>query len=78
MRVCDICKTNGVKYETVATTNDKGQIERLELCGTCYMELDKRKKQHEHLAYIETVKAINGEIPHKSHWWDKLLFEEVL
>ena len=72
MRICDICKRDKVNYEVHATTNDEGHTEELELCGLCYMEFTKREKQHKHLAYTETVKARNGEIPHKSHWWDML------
>lgn len=73
MRVCDICKSENVNYKVHATIDDKGSMKKLELCPKCYLELEKREKQHKYLAYIETIKARNGEIPHKSHWWDKLI-----
>lgn len=68
MKICDICKRDNVNYDVRATINGHGKD--LELCCQCYNELQKREKEHLHLAYIETVKARNGEIPHKSHWWD--------
>ena len=70
MRVCDICKKDGVKYNTTATVNDDGTVEKLELCPRCYRELQERERQHCYAAYQETVKAMNGEIPRKSHWWN--------
>ena len=70
MRVCDICKSNNVKYRTIATISNEGTVKELELCGNCYDELGKRERLHRYQAYEETVKAINGEIPRKSHWWD--------
>jgi hypothetical protein len=73
MQVCDICKSNKVNYDVVATVNDEGRVKRLELCCPCYTELTKRENEYRHLAYIETIKARNGEIPHKSHWWDRLM-----
>ena len=73
MRICDICKSNNVNYNLHATIDDEGHMKKLELCTNCYLELKKREKQHLYFAYIETIKARNGEIPHKSHWWDKLI-----
>lgn len=70
MKICDICKNDKVKYNVYAIINDDGCGKSLELCGPCYMEFKKRENQYQHLAYIETVKARNGEIPRKSHWWD--------
>ena len=77
MRVCDICKTAGVKYDTFAVINDKGHTEKLELCGKCYTELQHRERQHRHLAYTETVEAMTGKIPCKSSWWD-VFMESIL
>ena len=70
MRVCDICSSKSVNYDSRATVDDDGKTKDLELCWYCYNELRKRQQQHQCLAYIETVKARNGEIPRKSHWWD--------
>ena len=70
MRVCDICKTKGVRFEKYATIDDEGTTKELELCGLCYRELRYREDRAKHQAYEETVKAITGEIPRKSHWWD--------
>lgn len=72
MRVCDICKTNSVKYDTTAVIDDKGTVQRLELCPRCYLELGRREDLHRHQAYEETIKAINGDIPRKSHWWNRI------
>lgn len=70
MRVCDICKTDNVKYRTTATVKDDGTVKELELCSRCYMELQERERNHRYTAYQETVKAVGGEIPRKSHWWN--------
>ncbi len=70
MRVCDICKNNSVAYETYATIDKDGTRKELELCVKCYNELRERETQHRHLAYTETVQAMTGQIPRKSHWWD--------
>lgn len=70
MRVCDICKTRGVKYRDYATIDNEGTVEELELCGLCYREFQHRVIRAKHHAYEETVKAMNGEIKMKSHWWD--------
>ena len=70
MRICDICKKDGVKYRTTATVKDDGTVKELELCGRCYMELNERERNHRYAAYQETVKAMNGEIPRKFHWWN--------
>jgi hypothetical protein len=72
MRVCDICKTNTVRYDTTAVVKSDGTVQRFELCGKCYLELERREYLHRHQAYEETVKAINGEIPRKSHWWNRI------
>ena len=69
MRVCDICKSNNVQYRTWATIKDNGAGKELELCRSCYDELQHREMLHRHQAYEETVKAITGEIPRKSRWW---------
>ena len=39
MQICDICRTNGVRYEFYATINEKGTGKKLELCGQCYTKL---------------------------------------
>lgn len=70
MRICDICKTRDVKYDAYVTISDEGETEKLELCGLCYRELKYRENRAKHQAYKETVKAMNGEIKRKSHWWD--------
>ena len=70
MRICDICKKDDVKYRTTATVKDDGTVKELELCTCCYMELQTRERSHSYTAYQETVKAINGEISRKFHWWD--------
>lgn len=70
MRICDICKTRESNYTTTATINDNGLCEEVELCGLCYRELNYREDRARHQAYEETVKAMTGEIPRKSHWWD--------
>lgn len=70
MRICDICKSENVKYRTTATIAEKGTVKELELCDRCYNELNERERQHRYVAYQETVKAMNGEIPRKSHWWN--------
>lgn len=74
MRVCDICKTEGVGYSDYATCSEKGNRKSLELCGKCYKELQIRTRYHEYLAYTETIEAMTGKIPRKSHWWD--IFKE--
>lgn len=68
MRVCDICKTKEAKFDTTVTIDDGGTIKTIEVCCLCHRELTYR----EHQAYEETVKAITGEIPRKSHWWDMI------
>lgn len=70
MRVCDICKVKNVMYTPSAIVDDRGTWKTLELCPSCYHELQKREQEHRYLAYTETVKAITGEIPHKFHWWN--------
>lgn len=74
MRVCDICKCESVGYSAYATVNDKGHTKHLELCGKCYRELEHRTNNHKYLAYTETIEAMTGKIPCKSHWWD--IFKE--
>lgn len=70
MRVCDICKTNGVSYDQTAVVDNKGTTKDLELCDKCYRELRIRDTAYRHKAYEETVKTVTGELPRKSHWWD--------
>ena len=70
MRICDVCKKDGIKYRTTATVKDDGTVKELELCCRCYMELQERQRSNSYAAYQETVKAINGEIPRKCHWWN--------
>lgn len=72
MRVCDICKTNKVDYNKIAVVEKDGTVKKLELCRHCYDELNHRENLYCHQAYEETVKAVNGEIPRKFHWWNKL------
>lgn len=57
MRICDICRSEGVRYDTFAVIDNKGNTSKLELCGRCYTELECRGKQYLYLAYTETVKA---------------------
>ena len=70
MRVCDICKDGNVAYDTYATIDKDGERKELELCPKCYRELIERERQHKYIAYTETVQAMTGQIPRKSHWWD--------
>jgi protein-arginine kinase activator protein McsA len=70
MTVCDICKTKKANYDVTVTVDDDGRTESMELCGLCYREFRYRQDRAKHKAYEETVKAVNGEIKRKSHWWD--------
>lgn len=70
MRVCDICKTNRAGWNDYATIDENGNGKSLELCGICYTKLSKKKYQHAHLAYKETVEEIAGEAPKKKSWWN--------
>ncbi len=70
MRVCDICKEHDVLIKATIVVNDYGDLKDAELCSHCRRELKKREAQHRHTAYVETVKAMTGEIPRKAHWWD--------
>ena len=72
MRVCDICKTKEAKFNTTVTINDDGRAKKIEVCGLCYRELTYREDRAKHQAYEETVKAMTGEAPRKSHWWDMI------
>lgn len=72
MRVCDICKTNDVSYDTYAVIDKDGTRRKLELCPKCYREFKERERQHEYLAYTETVQAMTGQIPRKAHWWNQI------
>ena len=74
MKVCDICKNEGVRFDNYTTINEQGGRRCLELCCKCYAELRARTKQHEYLAYTETIEAMTGKAPRKSHWWD--IFKE--
>lgn len=70
MKICDICKIKQPAYETTVTLDDHGYSKSIELCPKCYLELRYREDRARHQAYKETVKAVTGEIPRKSHWWD--------
>jgi hypothetical protein len=71
MRVCDICKTNGVRYEFYATINEKGTGKKLELCGQCYTKLYRKEQNYSYLAYKETVEEVAGKAsPKKKSWWN--------
>lgn len=70
MRICDICEEKGAIYKTSSVINTKGNYKELELCGTCWRELQKRRDDYALQAYEETVRAMKGEIPRKSHWWN--------
>lgn len=71
MRICDICKSNGVRYETYATTSEDGNGHKLELCGSCYTKLQQKERYHVYLAYKETVEEVTGEAPKKKSWLDR-------
>ena len=71
MRICDICKNQGVHYETYATINEGGNDYKLELCGSCYTELQHKRRHHEYLAYKETVEEVTGEKIKKKSWLEK-------
>lgn len=70
MIVCDICKTRKATMIANVTVDDNGATEPLELCGLCWREFRYREDRAKHQAYEETVKAMIGELPRKSHWWD--------
>lgn len=70
MRVCDICKKNGVRYEHYATTNEEGGGYKLELCGSCYTKLENKEQNYSYLAYKETVEEVTGNPPKKKPWWN--------
>jgi ribosome-binding protein aMBF1 (putative translation factor) len=70
MRLCDICKTNGVRYVPYATIDESGNGATLELCGSCYNKLCKKERHHAYLAYKETVEEVTGKAPKKKSWLD--------
>ena len=70
MRICDICKKNGVRYTSYATTHESGEGEKLELCGSCYDKLYKNERRHAYLSYKETVEEITGKTPKKKPRWN--------
>ena len=72
MRVCDICKTKEATYDTHAALDTSGFTQKIETCNLCFHELAKREREHQHLAYVETVEAMTGKRPRKSHWWDRV------
>lgn len=69
MRICDICGSKHTSYNTTAVTGNNTYKE-LELCLSCFNELQKREHYHRIQAYEETVQAMTGKIPRKAHWWD--------
>ena len=69
MRICDICKIKPASYAKYVTIDSDGTTKGFELCGRCYNELRHREEIHKHQAYLETVKAVNGDIPRRAHWW---------
>ena len=72
MKICDICKTREASYDTYATLDADGYTKKIETCKSCFHELVKREREHKHLAYTETVEAMTGKRPRKSHWWDRI------
>jgi len=72
MRICDICKTREAAYDTSVTLDDSGFTRKIETCKPCFHELSKRESEHQYLAYVETVEAMTGKRPPKSHWWDRI------
>lgn len=70
MRICDICKTRNAKFDTTVTVDDEGTTKNIEVCHLCYRELNYRESRAKHQVYEETVKAMTGKTPRKSHWWD--------
>jgi hypothetical protein len=70
MRVCDICKNRKASSTKKVTIDDMGHTDEIELCTICLREFVCRKTEAEHKAYVETVKAMTGEVPRKSHWWN--------
>ena len=73
MKVCDICKSEHADYNDIVTIDDKGNVKRVELCASCYRELSRREALHKHQAYIETVEAMTGKRPRKTHWWNSFI-----
>lgn len=71
MQICDICRTNGVRYEFYATINEKGTGKKLELCGHCYTKIRRKEQDYAYLAYKETIEEVTGEAsPKKKSWWN--------
>ena len=70
MRICDICKNNGVHYEIYATTSEDGNGYKLELCSSCYTKFKQKERHHSYLTYKETVEEVTGEPPKKKSWLD--------
>lgn len=60
MRVCDICKSECVRYTTSVTIDSEGNHKTIELCSRCYRELYRKEAEHAYLAYVETVESITG------------------
>lgn len=68
MRVCDICRNNGVGYECFATFDENGNGKKLELCDSCYHKFRQKEHHYSYLAYKETVEEITGESPKRKSW----------
>lgn len=68
MRICDICKKNGVRYTRWADTDEHCHGENFELCGSCYNILSTKQRNYAFLAYKETVEEVTGEAPKKKSW----------
>lgn len=72
MKICDICKTRSPLYDDHAVINDNGETKEIELCPSCYNEFRARENQARYQAYQETIEAVTGKCPRKSHWWDMI------
>lgn len=70
MQICDICRTNGVRYDHYATINEKGTGTSLDLCGQCYTKIRRKEQNYAYLAYKETVEEVTGNPPKKKSWWN--------
>ena len=60
MRVCDICRGEGVHYDTNAVVDPNRGFQKVEICEACWRELQKNELKYNHLAYVEVVKNRTG------------------
>lgn len=68
MRVCDICRSENVSYNTSVTIDEQGNTKKVELCHACWSKLYQNTNKHNYLAYKETVEEMTGKSPKKPSW----------